>query len=297
MFAVSKPALCIALLVTLTACNDAKPPVEKPTQPKNTVQVASEPLVLEETAPVLAYLDAKPQAAQFVLPQCKRKDCPKLELQALVTQDAWLNTWLSTRQAKVLMQQISKDANNFSLQQAVNRYVDASNEWQRQHRHNQVFQLQLASEIVYQKNGIVLLQIQVNSHQAETKIQDRLYFFVADRHTQKNLNVTDIIHTPYAATLQDIVDQAYQKWLNEQEGEVKIAAPEKIKWQQGEWFYDQYGIGLHFRAGYMSPTAKQLDIYLSPAQTKQVLQPELYQRLFNPKSMLEEDHEAKNRAA
>lgn len=300
MSAVAKQALYLALLVTLTACNDAKPPVVEPQaklelEPK--VDVVAPPAVIEEKANVLPYLDAKPQAAQFVLPKCSGKNCLKLELESLTTQDPWLNTWLTACQAQVLMQQIDQEQANLSLQQAVNRYAKASDAWKKLHTANTAFQLQLTTEIAYQKNGIVLLKILVNSHQVDTKVKDRLYFFVADRHAQQALTLKDVIAADYAKTLQDIVNQDYKKWLNTQTDEVQSAAPKQLAWQQGEWFYDVEGIGIHFRAGQLSPTAEQLDIYLTAAQTKRVLNAALYQTLFNPKSPREETHETKNRAA
>lgn len=297
MFAVSKPALCIALLVTLTACNDAKAPVEAPVKVESAPPISPKAVTTVEAAQVLPYLAAQSAPAQFVLPKCADQNCLELNINSLTTEDAWFNTWLNTRQAEVLMLQLQQDPANLTLQQAVNRYAAASKEWQQQYRQHQAFQLDLDTVVVYQKNGIVLLQIQVNSHQAETKVLNRLYFFVADRNKQQHLPVKQVIAPDYAKTLQDILNQHYKKWLSTQSDEVKTAAPSQLAWQQGQWFYDQEGIGLHFRAGQISPTAEQLDVYLNTAQSKRVLKAELYQILFHSKSTREEPHESKNRAA
>ena len=299
MSAVARQVLFAALLVILTACNDSKPPDNKvqPSDPKDVEAKITEVELVEESAVVLPYLDAKIEPAAFVMPKCKSKNCLKLEIQSLNTQDPWLNTWLAGRQAHVLMQQIGQETKDLSLQQAINRYAAASQDWQQQYRHNPAFELSMSSEIAYQKNAIVLLKVQVNSHQAETKITDRLYFFVADRNTQKNLSLEDVIAPTQVQALQQILDQDYKQWLDKQEVDVKTAAPKHLAWQTAEWFYDQEGIGLHFQAGKITPTAEQLDIYLDTQQTQQVLKPTLFKLLFNAKSPLEEQHEAKNRAA
>ena len=293
-----RQVLFVALLVVLTACDDSKPPETSVTQTAQPEPVQP-PVILpvEEKAQVLVYLDAKTQPAQFVMPKCKDKTCPILEIESLNTQDPWLNTWLASRIAHVLMQQIEQEPKNFSLQQAINRYVAASQEWQKQSVQNKAFELKINSEIAYQKNAIVLLKLQVNSHQGQTKVTDRLYFFVADRTTQKNLMLKDVIAASKGKALQKIVDQDYKKWLDKQDIDVKTAAPEQLDWKTAEWFYDQQGIGLHFRAGKISPTAEQLDIYLTYAQTQQVLHPTFFKLLFNTQLKLEEQDETKNRAA
>ena len=299
MSAVAKQALYLALLVTLTACNDAKAPVETPVKVEAAPSVAPKAVatVEVEAAQVLPYLAAQPAPAQFVLPKCSAQHCLAININSLSTGDAWFNAWLSARQAEVLMLQLQQDPANLSLQQAVNRYAAASKEWQQQYHQHQAFRLDLDTAVVYQKNGIVLLQIQVNSHQAETKVLDRLYFFVADRNKQQHLPVKQVIAPDYAKTLQDILNQHYKKWLSTQSDQVKTAAPTQLAWQQGQWFYDQEGIGLHFRAGQISPTAEQLDVYLNAAQSKRVLKAQLYQILFHSKSTPEEPNESKNRAA
>ena len=49
---------------------------------------------------------------------------------------------------------------------------------------------------------------------------------------------------------------------------------------KGDWFFDGEGIGLHYRANEISKDAPQLDIYLTIEQSKQILQPEIYQQMF-----------------
>ena len=62
--------------------------------------------------------------------------------------------------------------------------------------------------------------------------------------------------------------------------EVKKQIPKKLYWGQSDWFFDGEGIGLHYRANQISKDAPQLDIYLTTEQSKQMLQPEIYQQMF-----------------
>ena len=48
-------------------------------------------------------------------------------------------------------------------------------------------------------------------------------------------------------TMNNLVQQAYQKWLKEQTADVRQQAPKKLYWGQADWFFDQEGIGLHYR--------------------------------------------------
>ena len=77
-----------------------------------------------------------------------------------------------------------------------------------------------------------------------------------------------------------LVQEAYAKWLKEQDVTVRAAAPKKLYWGQADWFFDQEGIGLHYRTHEIVKDGKQLDIYLSKQQTQQVLKAEIYQHMF-----------------
>ena len=55
---------------------------------------------------------------------------------------------------------------------------------------------------------------------------------------------------------------------------------QKLYWGQADWFFDQEGIGLHYRSQEISKDAKQLDIYLTKEQTQQVLKVDIYQNMF-----------------
>lgn len=216
---------------------------------------------------------------KFVLPSCTRKSCIRLDLPDLETQDEWLNQWMQQRQIDVLVQQIDIPFQTFTLQQAVNRYAKASEKWQQQQPTSKAFFVQLESVLLRQNKGIVLLQIKVNSHQAGTKVQDRIYFFVADRQNKTSLSLQKMMKKNQNDKLQLMLKKQYEIWLKQQDQMMGIA-PKKLPWQSGEWFFDAEGIGLHFRVGEVAMGTEQLDIYLSRAQTKQVLKPEIYHMLF-----------------
>ena len=54
----------------------------------------------------------------------------------------------------------------------------------------------------------------------------------------------------------------------------------KLYWGQADWFFDQEGIGLHYRTHEIVKDGAQLDIYLNKQQTKQILKVDAYQHMF-----------------
>lgn len=127
----------------------------------------------------------------------------------------------------------------------------------------------------------MLLQIGVDSHQETIKVKERYYFFVADRQQQQALTALDIIQPEQQTAMHAIVQQAYQQWLKEQSAEVQNTAPKTLYWGQADWFFDHEGMGLHYRTHEIVKDGTQLDIYLTKAQTQQVVKAEIYSRMFN----------------
>lgn len=233
----------------------------------------------EEKAKVLPYLNIQEKSADIALPFCETKNCINLDIQTLKTADAWLNQSIEKQQAKVIQDQIGLKQ-DMSLQQAVNAYVKKSDAWQAQLKLNKAYELSLYTRIPYQRNQFVLMQIGVDSTQENIRVNERYYFFVADRLQQKILSPLDIINPEQQLQMDQIVQQAYQKWLKDNNAEVQQKAPKKLYWGQADWFFDQEGIGLHYRSQEISKDAKQLDIYLTKEQTKQVLKVDIYQNMF-----------------
>lgn len=244
-----------------------------------TEQKKSAAVTPEEKAKVLPYLNIQEKSADIALPFCETKNCINLDIQTLKTADAWLNQSIEKQQAKVIQDQIGLKQ-DMSLQQAVNAYVKKSDAWQAQLKLNKAYELSLYTRIPYQRNQFVLMQIGVDSTQENIRVNERYYFFVADRLQQKILSPLDIINPEQQLQMDQIVQQAYQKWLKDNNAEVQQKASKKLYWGQADWFFDQEGIGLHYRSQEISKDAKQLDIYLTKEQTQQVLKVDIYQNMF-----------------
>ena len=233
----------------------------------------------QEKAEVLPFLQIKQQPAEIALPFCEKKNCIDLDIQTIQTQDPWLNQWIAKSQAKVIQDQIGLKQ-DMSLQQAVNAYVKKSDAWQAEFAKNPAYELALYTRLAYQRNQYVLLQIGVDSHQETIKVKERYYFFVADRQQQQALTALDIIQPEQQTAMHAIVQQAYQQWLKEQSAEVQNTAPKTLYWGQADWFFDHEGMGLHYRTHEIVKDGTQLDIYLTKAQTQQVVKAEIYSRMF-----------------
>ncbi|WP_420001524.1 hypothetical protein ACN19N_13270 [Acinetobacter sp. LF10] len=271
-----KPLFAVSIMIgmmALTACDHPKNNETDTAQNKNQVSTHT------EKAEVLPYLNMQEAKADYALPFCEKKNCIDVDIQTIKTQDAWLNTWIAKNQANVIQQQIEQNK-NLTLQQAVNAYVKKSDEWQDKYSKNKAYELRLTTRIASQRNQYVLLQIGVDTQQEDIAVKDRFYFFVADRKLQKNLTILDVIQKNQQNELNNIIQAHYQQWIEKQSTEVKKQVPKKLYWGQADWFFDGEGIGLHYRANEISKDAPQLDIYLTTEQSKQMLQPEIYQQMF-----------------
>lgn len=263
--------MLIGAVVLLSACHQKPDESKTASEQQTSVQV--------QNPDILPYLNIQTQQAKYALPFCEKKNCIDIDIQSLQTQDHWLNQWIEKSQSQVIQAQILLKQ-NLSLQQAINAYVKASDEWQQQFSANKPYRLHMSSRIASQRNQYVLLQLQVDSKQADIEVKDRQYFFVADRKQQKNLMILDVIEKSQQTQLDQWVQQAYQAWLKKQAKDAQQTAPKKLYWGQAEWFFDGEGVGLHFRANDIVKNSKQLDIFLSKAQTKQVMKAEVFRRMF-----------------
>ena len=264
----------VSLALILNGCDRDKSE-QKVTAEKTAV--AAEKSV--EKADVLPYLNIQEQPAKVALPFCENKNCIDVSIQTLITVDPWINQWIEQSQAYVVQAQVEENK-DLSLQQAVNAYVKKSDTWQAEFVKNKAYELSMYTRIPYQRNQYVLMQIGVDTQQEGVSVKDRHYFFVADRRAQKSLSVLDIIDEKHKLTMNDIVQTAYAKWLTEQTKDVQKQAPKKLYWGQSNWFFDEEGIGLHYRPHEIIKDGEQLDIYFSKQQTQQVLKPAVYQLMF-----------------
>ena len=257
-------------MVLLSACDSSK-------QDQNSDEQTS--IFQKDQADVLPYLNIKQQAAEIALPFCETKNCIDLSIQTVHTEDAWLNDWIAKSQAKVIQDQIGLKQ-NMTLQQAINAYVKKSDAWQAEFSKNKAYELSMYTRIANQRNQYVLMQLGVDTKQEGVNVKERYYFFVADRKKQQPVLLLDLIQPKQQTHMNNIVQQAYQKWLKEQDTEVKQHAPKKLYWGQADWFFDQEGIGLHYRTHEIVKDGAQLDIYLNKQQTKQILKVDAYQHMF-----------------
>lgn len=258
----------------LTGCDSSERKETLEEKPDSPVQVQR-----NNKAEVLPYLNIQEQPAKIALPFCENKNCIHLDIQSLHTADPWINSWITAQLAQVLQDQIGLKE-KLSLQQAVSSYVKKSDAWQRKNRRNEAFELSMYTRIPYQRNQFVLLQIGLDSNQGESKVQARYYFFVADRRGQKMLKMLDVIEPKQQKYLDSLLQKAYQDWLKQQDHAVKRAAAKTLSWEQANWFFDQEGLGFHYRSNEIIKDAKQLDIYLTKQQTQQVLKAEFYSDMF-----------------
>ena len=232
-----------------------------------------------ETAEVLPYLNIQEAKADYALPFCEKKNCIEIDIQTIKTQDAWLNHWIANHQSNVIQVQIDSKQ-NMTLQQAVNAFVKKSDIWQEEFPKNKAYELHLQTRVASQRNQYVLLQVSINTLQADVSIKERQYFFVADRKLKKSLSILEVIDPKKQNQLNTWVQEKYAEWLEKQDKDVKKQAPKKLYWGQSDWFFDGEGIGLHYRANEIVEDSTQLDIYLSKAQTQQILKAEIFQKMF-----------------
>ena len=262
-------------LCGLVACDDKNK--QNTTQTSNTENAMSTQQT--EKAEVLPFLNIQQQAAKYALPFCEKKDCIEIDIQTIHTQDEFMNQWIAESQAKVIQDQLGlKQA--MSLQQAVNAYVKASDLWQSEFKTNKAYELHIQTRIAAQRNQYVLLQVIINTQQEEVSVKDRGYFFVVDRKLHKKLSLLDVIEAKQQNAMNEIIQAKYAEWLKEQAPEVRKAAPPKLYWGQNDWFFDGEGIGVHYRANEIVKEGKQLDIYLSKEQTQQMVQANIFQKMF-----------------
>ncbi|MGA9698473.1 MAG: hypothetical protein WBQ67_06005 [Acinetobacter sp.] len=267
-------ASVIAIGLMLSACDASKK--EQTDQSYDKPETSG---LKTEHAEVLPYLNIQEQDAKIALPFCETKNCIDVSIQSVHTADAWLNDWVNKSQALVIQDQIGLKQ-DISLQQAINAYVKKSDAWQAEFSKNKAYELAMYTRIAYQRNQYVLMQLGVDTNQEGIKVKERYYFFVADRKKHKELTLLELIDSKQQNTMNNLVQQAYQKWLKEQTTEVKKHAPKKLYWGQADWFFDQEGVGLHYRTHEIVKDGTQLDIYLTKQQTKQILKADAYQHMF-----------------
>lgn len=255
--------MCV-LLAHLTACQDDS---------KLSVEQQAE---LERT---LAPLNIKIQAADYAVPFCEKKDCLNMSIQSISTQNDDVNQWIARSQGHVIQQQIGLNQ-NLTLQESVDAYVKKSDAWRAEDKKNKAYNLQMATRIALQRQNYVLIQLMVHSQQGSQVVDNQVYYFVFDRKQNKGLKLLDILKDDHQHRLHDIIQTYYKEWRGKQSAKVKAQLPDVLYWGQADWFFDQGGIGLHYRKGQISADAPIFDIYLTPEQGKAMVKEDIYKILF-----------------
>lgn len=265
-------SLCCSA-VLLSACDSSEKNKAAQTPQEKIAEQSTESAVK-----ILPYLNIQERPAKVALPFCETKNCIDIDIQTINTVDPWLNEWIEKQQALVVQDQIGLKQ-SMRLQQAIDAYVKASDTAQEKQA-SRPYSLAMYTRIPYQRNQYVLLQIGVNTTQQGIEVTDRYYFFVADRAQQKPLQLLSLIEPKQQVNLDRWIQAAYQDWLKKQSNEVNSTAPKKLYWGQADWFFDQEGLGLHYRSDEIVQDSKQLDIYLTKQQTQQVLKADIYALMF-----------------
>ena len=259
----------MGLLLGLISCGD---------QPKNEAQQKQTQDTVEKSN-ALSHLKANEYTLKFDSKICSEQLCELIQIQSLKTADPWLNQQIEHSLAKVIQDQLNQPE-SLNLKQASEKYLNESKKWVNEFALNQPYELNIHTKIPSQENQFALIQMIVNSKQAEVTVKDRGYFVVYDRKMQRKVNIGDVIQENQINDFQRILNTAYRKWLKQQPSDVKALSPAALDWKNAEWFFDHEGIGLHYRANELVKGGDQLDIFLNQKQTKQILKKEIYQKMF-----------------
>lgn len=230
-------------------------------------------------AEVLPYLNVQEQFFIEGLPVCEKKYCVDFSIQTLSTADVWLNDWIALQLAHVIGLQVGQKK-PASLAEALSIYTEKSREWQKEFEHNQPYKLAIQSKMAAQRNQYVLLQLAVDSQQGDTRVTQRQYFGVADRQLKRSLALNEVIKESQLEQFDAWVQKEYKAWLKTQNKVARASSAKHLDWQSADWFFDQEGIGLHYRINQIAMDATALNIYLSRTQTEQVLKAEVFQAMF-----------------
>lgn len=224
-------------------------------------------------------LQIQPQRADYATPFCEHRDCLEIQIESIKTQNSKINQWIERSQSRAIQQLIGLN-HNMDLQQAVNAYIKKSDEWQKQAKANKSFRLNMSTRLASQRQHYVLLHLMVYSEQGETTYKNQSYFFVYDRLKNKRVSILDTLKNNHQHRLDAIIQEKYQTWLAEQSEEFQANAPSKLYWGQADWFFDQDGVGLHYRQGQITEKSSVFNIYLTAEQTEKMLDESIYRILF-----------------
>ena len=264
--------LCLSLMIV--GCDQqtesGKTPTQIEQQPTSEQKIEKFPVIQPKT--------------KLIQPFKTCKTCTKFEIISLKTSTSWINDWIEQQQTDIVLEQIPEKFRGKpekKLKKVANLYDQASKKWLREFELNQPYELKLETLFQYQHGPYILLRLRMDTEQEGVEIKDRVYFKVLDRELKKSVYLKDILQASQLKTMDQWVQHEYQIMLKQQDKMFQKQFPQQLKWENAEWFFDQQGIGLHYKTNEIMKQSPQFDIYLTSEQTQKVLKPEVYGHMFN----------------
>lgn len=236
----------------------------------------------KQTYPILI---ATSQAADYGVPFCEHKFCHDIEIQTLNSTDPWFDQTVAAMISDIIRKQLHMNQ-KLSLQQAVDAFVQASDQAQRTTQPHQTIKpwgLHIDAQLPAQQQQWALVMITANfvmpmsmsmarqEHDIKPPNAPQRYFSVLDRKAQRMVQLYDVIAADKRLEFNQLLQQHYQQWRKQQNVEHRLTLPEKIYWANQDWFFDEQGIGIVYRAADFGIDAADLVINLDHAQSQYFL--------------------------
>ncbi len=262
----------LSLLIWCSACSKAPD-----TQDQDKEQAELQAQESEQGYPVLV---AMPQSAHYALPFCEKKYCIEVEIFDFKSKDQWFNQYTDAKIADLIRQQLGI-SQKLSLQRAVNEFVSRSDAWQEENEQKKAWTMYIKPRLAMQQGVMALLQVHTEYHLGDEDVPPQDYFYVADRKAQQTVRLYDIVKQKSRVPFMNFIQEQYAKWQESLTEQQRQELPEKIYWANQDWFFDDQGIAIYYRAHDLAVEgrAKDLTIYLSPEQMKQWILPKYLKQL------------------
>lgn len=223
-------------------------------------------------------LIAAPEVANYGLPFCEKKYCLEVEIFSFHSQDLWFNQYVDQKIADLMRKQLGL-SQKLSLQQAVNEFVrlsDAGSE-----KNQQPWSVMITPRVPMQQNEIVVLQLETEYVLDDQVVAPQQFYDVIDRKTHQSIRLYDIIQPAQRIVFGAYLQSQYQHWLTQQQLD-KTQFPDKLYWANQDWFFDEEGIGIYYRAKSLNAktAAENLTIYLSTTQSQTWLKKEYFNKIL-----------------
>lgn len=135
------------------------------------------------------------------------------------------------------------------------------------------------TRIPYQRNQFVLMQIGVDTNQENVMLRNVIISLLQIVKPKSGGIIR--VNSPETATGNECAGaKSVSRLVEETRTRSEKICTSEVVLGQADWFFDQEGIGLHYRTHEIVKDGTQLDIYLTKAQTQQVLKADVYTQLF-----------------